>query len=384
MIAVIADDLTGAAEMGGLGRRHGLAVEILHRDEPPTDAALLVYDLDSRNCSATEARRRVREIMRRLRPHRPEWLFKKVDSVLRGNVLAEIETALKSSGLTRGILAPANPAAGRVIRDGKYFIHERLIHETDFRNDPQHPRRSAQMVDLIGRSRSLTPAVLNLAAPLPEHGLIVGEAASVEDVRAWAARVDAKTLAAGGAEFFRSLLIKHGHASRGDKPGLGPLSATRTLFVCGSLAESATRFLEQSRGRGWPVLLMPGALFSAGRRAERFQHAWARQIMDAFEEHPKVVMGIGPPVLAGPLSAQRLGSMLTETARQVLAGAQPDYACVDGGATAALLAQKLGWRRLRIEREFATGVVGMNSPERPGMILVMKPGSYSWPPGLLI
>jgi len=384
MIAVLADDLTGAAEMGGLGWRHALAAEILHRGEPPADSKLLVYDSDSRHCSAAEARRRVRRILGRLQPRRPEWLFKKVDSVLRGHVLAEIETALKILGLNRAILVPANPAAGRVIRDGNYFIHDRLIHETDFRNDPRHPRLFAQVSELIGRSRNLSPVVLNLKAKLPDHGLIVGEAATVADVRAWAERVDDQTLAVGGAEFFRSLLLKNGCQQRVEKDALRQSPGTRTLFVCGSLSDTAASFLQQCRSKGWPVLLMPDTLLSDKRRTRSLRQKWVQQIIAALKEHPQVVMGIGQPAGAGLHSAARLGALLTGAARRVLTEARPEYAGVEGGATAALLTEKLGWRRLSIEREYATGVVGVSWPECPGLVLVAKPGSYAWPPDLLI
>jgi len=382
MIAVMADDLTGAAEMGGLGWRHGLAADILHRDEPPTGTKLLVYDSDSRNGSAAGARRRVRQMLGRLLPGRPEWLFKKVDSVLRGHVVEEIETALKLLGLKRAILVPANPAAGRVMRAGNYYIHDRLIHETDFRHDPRHPRHSARVAELIGSSRRLTPVVLNLAAKLPDHGLIVGEAATVADVRVWAERVDDQTLAVGGAEFFRSLLLKHNWKPRTENHRTA--SATRTLFVCGSLSETAANFLQQCHLQGWPVLLMPADLMADARPARSVRQKWAQQVIAALQEHPKVVMGIGRPAGASPHHAPRLGALLTSTARQVLLKARPDYAGVEGGATAALLAEKLGWRRLSIEREYATGVVGMTSPTHPGLVLVAKPGSYAWPPDLLI
>src|SRR5262245_33879260 len=95
----IADDLTGAAEIAGIGWRYGLSADILERHEPVSNAQLVVYDSDSRNCSRTEAQRRVRQIVERLPPSRPLWIYKKVDSVLRGNVVAEIEALLTTLGM---------------------------------------------------------------------------------------------------------------------------------------------------------------------------------------------------------------------------------------------------------------------------------------------
>jgi uncharacterized protein YgbK (DUF1537 family) len=74
-----------------------------------------------------------------------------------------------------------------------------------------------------------------------------------------------------------------------------------------------------------------------------------------------------------------LGQALAATIRRVLGLVQPARVCVEGGATAALLLQALGWKRLTVEREFATGVVGVHPVDRRRPLLVLKPGSYAWP-----
>ena len=50
MIVVIADDLAGAAEMGGMAWRHGLAAEIQLELDASTDADLIVVDANTRSC----------------------------------------------------------------------------------------------------------------------------------------------------------------------------------------------------------------------------------------------------------------------------------------------------------------------------------------------
>ena len=51
MIAVIADDLTGAAELGGIGLRHGLKTEVrtIAGTKLPPATDLLVIAADSRS-----------------------------------------------------------------------------------------------------------------------------------------------------------------------------------------------------------------------------------------------------------------------------------------------------------------------------------------------
>ena len=58
MIGVIADDLTGAAEIGAVGLRHDLRAEIVRTGEPSGRADVVCMDTDSRSCPADEAGKR--------------------------------------------------------------------------------------------------------------------------------------------------------------------------------------------------------------------------------------------------------------------------------------------------------------------------------------
>ncbi len=58
MIGVVADDLTGAAELGAVGLRHGLQAEIVVEGKPSGEANLVCIDTNSRSCDPREAGRR--------------------------------------------------------------------------------------------------------------------------------------------------------------------------------------------------------------------------------------------------------------------------------------------------------------------------------------
>lgn len=418
MIAVIADDLTGAAEIAGLGWRHGLRAVILRRDAAPPRADLVVYDSDSRLCSAREAARRVTHIARRLRAARPEWIYKKVDSVLRGNVRVELAALRRALSLDHCLLVPANPRAGRIIRTGKYFVGGQPIHRTDFRRDPTHPRRSADVLRLLGAEprevvvrpvpagvektarpgplptddpwsapgNRRAPSNVTLAAGGPIQ-IFVGEASSPEDLRTWAEGADAGTLLAGGGEFFAAVLEqrlagarrrKHCEVRRGAS-AVAPDASL--LLISGSRSESARRFLNRAGRHGWVVFFLPKTLFASRRLKPSALADWAGEVRAAMQQKARVAMAIGGP--ARPGEAARLGRLLVAAARLVLARARPDFVCVEGGATAALLWAQLGGRPLRVEGEWATGVVVVRLPGARGLRLVLKPGSYAWPAALV-
>src|SRR5437879_7404231 len=138
MICVIADDLTGAAELGSIGLRCGLAAELFVRPRrlnPEVPTGLVCVDTDSRSSGSSEAAARASQACGVVSSTQPAWIYKKVDSVLRGNVVAEIAAIMQELGFRRALLAPANPSFGRIIRDGRYYVNGKPISETHFAHD---------------------------------------------------------------------------------------------------------------------------------------------------------------------------------------------------------------------------------------------------------
>ena len=88
MIGVLADDFTGAAEIGAIGRRYGLEAEVQTEFRRIEDADIVVLDTHTRSSSRAEAVETVGREMDGLCRGRVDWIYKKVDSVLRGHVLA--------------------------------------------------------------------------------------------------------------------------------------------------------------------------------------------------------------------------------------------------------------------------------------------------------
>src|SRR3954468_20381794 len=123
---VIADDLTGAAEIAGIGHRFGLATRLLRKPAtaPGDDSneGLLVLDTDSRSQRPADAAETVRRFVDRLREQPFDLIFKKTDSALRGPVLAEVQSLATAFAKTGALLVPQNPSRGRTIRGSRYYI----------------------------------------------------------------------------------------------------------------------------------------------------------------------------------------------------------------------------------------------------------------------
>jgi len=373
MIGAIADDLTGAAEIGAVGLRHGLRAEVVLAGAPGGDADLICVDSDSRSCDPAEAAQRATKAALMLKNCGAEWIYKKTDSVLRGNVTPEIEAIVKQLGLSGALLVPANPSLGRTIVKGQYFVRGQLIHLTNFAQDPTHPRSSPNVLELLDKPTWLPISVSKSGGPLPERGIVIGEVASSEDVRNWAALRNNQWLMAGGAEFFGALLPPATSVPN-------PMLATgKEMFVCGSASEATRKFVARQAQHGVPVFSLPNELVITGAFDAPEVSTLAVRVVSTLRLEPRVILHVGLPQVKDVSLAAMLATHLVRVAEAVLRNANVGRVFAEGGATAVALARGMGWHRLAVKSELAPGVVTLSVIGGAAELLTIKPGSYAWP-----
>jgi uncharacterized protein YgbK (DUF1537 family) len=109
----------------------------------------------------------------------------------------------------------------------------------------------------------------------------------------------------------------------------------------------------------------------------------ARQISEALDSESRVVLEIGWARISDARLARQLPELLSELAATVLVRTRIGKVYAEGGATAASLVRRMGWKRLKVVRELAPGVVTLHTGEASARQLMMKPGSYAWPKEVL-
>lgn len=397
MIGVLADDLTGAAELAGIAVRRGLEAVLVRGTARRCAAGAVCVDTDTRSRSPGDAAACVAAAARALREAGAIRIYKKVDSVLRGPVLAEVEAVRRELGASRVLLLPANPSRQRVIRGGHYFVAGTPLHETEFARDPEHPRRSSDVRDLLGRLPGVRVAVAGVSDPLPAAQVLVAEATSPADVKDWATRWRPEILAAGGADFFEALLdrwdsetrvggparnpTRAGQASGSLRPGHSAgLAPRRLLWVSGTASPAAAAWIHRLAENGIAVVRLLEFVNGGSPPGGVDTNRAIEQCAAGLEQRGAVVLCLGNPGGAVSLPESSLWVMrLAEAAGEVMRRAKPDLVFADGGATAARLLERLGWECLRVTREWAPGVVELAGGPEANLPVVVKPGSYPWP-----
>lgn len=379
MIGVIADDLTGAAEIGAIGLRHGLRAEIIQSGKPSGGMDIVCVDTGSRSCDPAEAAKRAAAAAKLLRTAGATWIYKKVDSVLRGHVTAEVEAVMRQLKLERALLLPANPSLGRTIRDGQYFVRGKLIHKTGFAYDPEYPRRSSQVLRLLKVPEVFAIRVVNGDRQLYDSTIVVGEAGTPEDVSEWAAISGAKILPAGGSDFFNALLHREKPVATVHNENSPMPSAGRELFVCGTSTEYSRKFVMAARRKKKPVVSLPVELIWGAEFSPAAIASITRHVVDAFEAHSRVILAVGLPLVRNTQVAKRFFRNVVQVASSVINEVSIAHVFAEGGATASELVQSMGWSRLQVEGELAPGVATLSVGNGQSTLLTIKPGSYAWP-----
>jgi D-threonate/D-erythronate kinase len=117
-LRILADDLTGALDSAArLVPLVGSVPVVWHGGDLPPTAAI---DAGTRDLDAEAAR----AAMERLAPHLlgADIAFKKIDSLLRGHVAAELAACMRH--FQHCVLAPAFPFQGRITRGGRQLVRD--------------------------------------------------------------------------------------------------------------------------------------------------------------------------------------------------------------------------------------------------------------------
>jgi D-threonate/D-erythronate kinase len=359
LAAVLADDLTGALEVGALAATVGLPV-LVHLDPsgPFADGDVAVIDTETRRPSRDGVARFASALDACL-PAAP-WIYKKVDSTLRGPIAAELVALVRALPSMPIVYVPAYPALGRTVVGGELLVNGEPVAQTAFADDVYQPIRSSTVVDLFagvvppGCVRSCTPTdlVAALAEMLPAGRcgtVLVCDAetdADLDEIAAALRPIQASVLVAGSGGFAARWLATVPGGRRATPPCGRP-----RLPAIGSAIGSAIRSAIVVCGSRHPVSIA---------QAEAAAAVGYRCLVPATGEN------------ADPIA---LADELGRRAAAAIAEQRPDVVVLFGGDTAFVVLRALGCDTLRPIGEVLPGVPVARG-ENSGLVVVTKAGGF--------
>lgn len=355
----LADDLSGALDAAAAFHRAGRVVRI------PLEAADWVGNApgeitgvttETRNASPAAAAAAVAAVITRARKLGARLVYKKIDSTLRGPVAAELAAVMDALPETRLLFAPANPAAGRTVRDGVLLVHGQPVHETDFGRDPVSPVRESRLRALL--------------ASLPASSVEIPDTFDAADLE----RAVTGQAARGG-----------GWVAVGSGALARPVAAR---LPAGDTAGNATT-ARRIPARG-PVLFLGGSAHALNRR--QAARLWSARDVPLHELNPVDSVEVFAAKVAASLSERRAAAVLvapdrgnsalildrlTAVATAALAATGTARVFATGGETARALCVALGVRSLVFEAELEPGLAAASGESRGGpRLFAVKPGGF--------
>ncbi len=156
MIGIISDDITGCGDIGIYLAERGLIplVITLYKKDIKLKKLpqAIILNTESRNISPKRAYNRLREAFLYLRRIKANKIYKKIDSTLRGNIGEELNALFEITNINFLPFVPAFPKMGRKTINGYHYLYNKLITDTEFKNDPTFPVKEAHIPTLLQNS----------------------------------------------------------------------------------------------------------------------------------------------------------------------------------------------------------------------------------------
>lgn len=384
LLVIVADDLTGAMDAAAPFARRGLDVRVLTAPTRLTAQLanlpqVLSINTDTRHATQEVAAAVVGALFGELAQLKPQLLFKKIDSTLRGNLIVETVAAMHASGCSEVLICPAVPAQGRTLAGGELFIHSVPLRETAIGRDLRSAPSDLPLPELFRAALPDVPVTLEVAGEPP---LIVDQPAQRRIRIADAANSDQLfKLAEGTAPRCRETLfvgaagLTEALAEALFGPAL-PVTAPAslpggTLFVVGSRAPQAAAQV---------------AALLAAQRGTRIAELNAAEPLGSRELQSFSAPGRQPAslVLRAPLSAATanhdpdlVARALADSTVALLAQAEIGLLVATGGDTVLALLEALEVGVIQVYGEVRPGIVhGLIKTAKGPLCLVTKAGGF--------
>lgn len=152
IIGVVADDTTGANDIGVMFSNNGYTSKVQIFEEEMTieaDVDVVIVDTDSRLDSENLSYQKVYGATKKLQETGCSMFFKKTCSVFRGNIGKEFDAMLDALDEEFAVISLAFPKNGRVTMQGIHTVHGQLLECSPFANDPVHPMKESDLVSIL-------------------------------------------------------------------------------------------------------------------------------------------------------------------------------------------------------------------------------------------
>lgn len=359
-ILVIADDLTGAAEIGGIALRYNLTVDIVHKLDSTLQSDVQILNTNTRSLTYEEIIPHLQNVTGGIKKDSYQFIYLKFDSALRGNIKIQVEFLKKQLGYKLAVFCPVNPVFGRLIKNGEYYINDRLINETSFSEDPEFPIRKSHVLDILNAPE--WELVKNVQQSKLETGCTIVEVSTNKELDQLGQNVQFSSLMVGGSAFFDALLRRqYTQFKKGFREHI-ELNYP-VLFVCGSAYKNSSEQIKEVKP---DYLVYFDNTTPIGELRD--------ELINKIRERSKVIFAVSQQTGG---SAVEIRKKMAEIVGQVYNNTEICELVIEGGATSYEILNELNIKTVTPVQEIGLGLIKTMVTDKK-LFITLKPGSYPW------
>ncbi len=410
-IGVVADDITGANDIGSMFANGGYRVHVytgdhfdpstLDRDQP----GVCIIDTNSRLDASDVAYRKVWEATKQLQAAHCPRFFNKTCSVFRGNIGVEFDAMLDALHENFAIVALGFPKNGRLTLDGVHFVHGLRLEHSPFRSDPIHPMTQSNLVDILqGQTQRRVGLVGQQALAQGADALrerigqvsrecnyIILDVPNQAALQTIAQAVADTRVLCGSSALAEELPDVWGRSDAADEhDALPALDGKGVLAVAGSLTPQTAVQIDDLRANGTPLVEVDTRrLIDETEQQREIERAVERLVQPIMQGGHALVYAANDPqvVTATRAAGVQRGRNSTDVARLVteslaeITAQTIDWTgarrlVVAGGETSSAVCRRLGVSGMRVWKEIQPGLPSCVTLTDPSLLLVLKSGSF--------
>lgn len=408
---VIADDVTGANDIGIMYAREGLDTLVYSywdkRDGDYEDCDVLIVDTDSRFDTGENAYKKVAGALSLFLKEEVKQYINKQCSVFRGNIGAEFDAMLDVLNQDFAVVVLGFPDNGRTTLHSLHYVFGTLLEESQFSRDPVHSMNRSDLRVILGSQTSRPVGAIHyevydrgedavkeaLKEARARGGYCIMDVRDNCDLEFLAGILKDEKVICGSSALSGYLAKVQDFPKRRRELAGHRILSNKIFCVAGSLTPQTVGQTGYLREKGYPVFeLDTRRLLEQGSRESE-----CRRLTEAVEklyETSEFVMihSMNRPEMVKEtkrIAAEKgidntgvsalVSDVLSGIAESVVKTCEIRKIIVCGGDTSAALCARLGIGGMQVQKEIETGLPTCQSVKAPYYQLVLKSGSFGSP-----
>ncbi|MEZ0537848.1 four-carbon acid sugar kinase family protein [Caldicellulosiruptoraceae bacterium PP1] len=411
MIGVVADDITGANDIGIMFAKKGLLTIVISYDvarelnKQSINADIIIIDTNSRFDTEKVAYEKAYNSTKILKEIGCDKFYKKTCSVFRGNVGAEFDAMLDALNEKNGYVVAAFPKNGRQTLYGIHYVHGKKLEHSEFRKDPMHPMTESYLPNIVSKQTKRTIGVLNIEDLRNDKeyvkkivqekekilSYLIFDCENQEDLRKIAELIYNKRVFMGSsaiAEELADLIFKNPIGLKGIN--LPKKNNYGILCAAGSLMPQTKRQIEHLKSLELPYIVIDTTkIFDetirinlideiSDRLAKILENGQDAVVYTAnSQEEVEETKSIGRKKGLSEVEILNLvSSTLADIVKKTKEKLPINRIVVAGGETSAAVCNKLNINKMIVWKEIQSGLPSCVSEGSDNIMLVLKSGSF--------